>query len=365
MKILVLATDYPDNDRKVTLMYIHTRNKYYVQNGLNVTVLNFSTKNNYTIDGVKVITQDEYKKNNDKYDILISHAPNLRNHYLFIKKYENNFSNIIFFFHGHEVLKVSEIYPPDYEYLKSSSKLSIFIRNTYDIFKLKVWKKYFIRNLSKLYFVFVSNWMYEMFLKYVGISDNDINNRKYIIYNSVGKVFETNYYNSKTDKEYDFITIRNNIDGSKYCIDIVTKIAKSNPKYKFCVVGKGDFFKYNNKPENLEWINKNLSHDEIITYLNKARCALMPTRTDAQGVMACEMATFGIPLITSNISVCKEVFGIFNNVGYINNEDDNIDIGLLYENIINNMNNKKITKYFSDNTIGKEVSLIKDIIRMV
>ena len=34
----------------------------------------------------------------------------------------------------------------------------------------------------------------------------------------------------------------------------------------------------------------------------------MPTRADAQGVMACEMATFGIPLITSNIDVCKEVF---------------------------------------------------------
>ena len=46
---------------------------------------------------------------------------------------------------------------------------------------------------------------------------------------------------------------------------------------------------------------------KMIAILNSAKCALMPTRTDAQGVMMCEMVAFGMPLITSDIPVCHEV----------------------------------------------------------
>ena len=58
-------------------------------------------------------------------------------------------------------------------------------------------------------------------------------------------------------------------------------------------------------------------------------------RADAQGVMACEMATFGIPLITSNIDVCKEVFEGFENVAFIDNNDENTDIKSIFKKIQN------------------------------
>ena len=47
----------------------------------------------------------------------------------------------------------------------------------------------------------------------------------------------------------------------------------------------------------------------------------MPTRTDAQGLMMCEMAAFGIPLITSNIPVCHvpAILKYTRNVYYIGN----------------------------------------------
>jgi len=361
MRILVLATDYPNLNGNVNLMYIHTRNRYYVNRGIDVTVINFKAKQNYIIDNVKVITLENYIKNKSEYDILISHAPNIRNHFRFLMRYGKNFKNIVFFFHGHEILKVNEIYPKPYEYMKTSSRLAILMRDLYDIFKIKMWKRFFIKNLSKLQFVFVSHWMLEMFLKFVRIDYEKIRNRTHIIYNSVGQNFETQNYDYQADKKYDFITIRNNLDGSKYCIDLVTKIAYMNPQFKFCVVGKGKFFIHNSKPKNLEWINKTLTHEEVIELLNQSKCALLPTRVDAQGVMACEIATFGIPLITSNISVCKEIFEGFINISFIDNNDENLNISSEFIRLQNIKITQKNEKFFAKNTLEKEIEMFNKL----
>src|SRR5690554_133209 len=103
MAILVLAQDYPTEEKKHTLAYIHTRNKYYNENGLDITVLNFSAKEPYLYDGIRVITEQDYFENS-KYKKVISHAPNIKNHYRFIKKNKNKFEEVIFFYHGHEIL---------------------------------------------------------------------------------------------------------------------------------------------------------------------------------------------------------------------------------------------------------------------
>lgn len=363
MKILVLATDYPKLDGSLDCFYIHSRNKWYFQKGIDVSVLSFGAENDYEIDGIKVYTLETYKNElkDLEYDILLSHAPNLRNHYRFLRKYDEDFDNIIFFFHGHEVLITSEIYPKPYIYDKKKSSISGVASKAYDKFKLLVWREYFKKIAYKSQFVFVSNWMYEMFIKYVKIAPKIIEGRKHIIYNCIGERFENISYEIDVEKEYDFITIRNNLDGSKYGIDIVNRIAENNPQYKFCVVGKGEFYKYNKKPNNLEWINKNLTHEEIIFFLNKSKCALLPTRTDAQGVMACEMATFGIPLITSNIDVCKEVFEGFKNVAFIDNNEENIDVRPILKELESLEKEEKNKKYFVENTVGEEIKLFKRV----
>lgn len=364
LKILVLATNYSRPDGFVSLQYIHTRNKWYVEKGIDVSVISFGAKNDYVLDGIQVYTIETYEKKlkQYKYDLLVSHAPNLRNHYRFLKKYGVRFDNIVFFFHGHEVLRTSKIYPKPYSFTKKDSLVSSITREVYDKFKLRVWKKYFEKIAYKSQFVFVSNWMYEMFIKFVKLDPDIIKDRKYIIYNCIGERFESASYEVGTVKKYDFITIRNNLDGAKYGIDIVTRIAENNPKYKFCVVGKGKFYEYNKKPDNLEWIDKNLTHEEIINFLNQSRCALIPTRADAQGVMACEMATFGIPVITSDIDVCKEVFADFDNVGYIDNDKLEIDIERIFKKLTSINVEEKNTKYFAKNTIDKEIQLFNKIL---
>lgn len=366
MKLLVLAANYPRPDGSISMQYIHTRNKWYLKHGIQVTVISFASKADYILDGVQVYTLKTYEEKfrQESFDILVSHAPNIKDHYRFLKKYGDNFENIVFFFHGHEVLRTSKVYPKPHSYVKKKPLISRLITEVYDCVKLIFWKKYFIKVLNKAQFVYVSNWMYDMFMKYIGIDAKKIEGRKHIIYNSIGEIFEKEYYDVETDKIYDFITIRSDLDGAKYGVDIVTRIASTNPQYRFCVIGKGEFFRYNNKPNNLEWIDKNLSHGEIIDFLNRAKCALIPTRTDAQGVMACEMATFGIPLITSNIDVCKEVFSDFTNVCYIDNDEKEIDIGLLLKRLVN-APIKKNKKYFSSQTIDKEVELFRKVMQRI
>ena len=81
MKVLILATNYPNLNGQIASFYIHTRAMFYAKSKIDVEVLNFSAMNDYIIDGIKVITLNTYKKHkNESYDLVISHAPNLRNH---------------------------------------------------------------------------------------------------------------------------------------------------------------------------------------------------------------------------------------------------------------------------------------------
>lgn len=327
MKCLVLSTDYPNLNGGVTLAYVRTRNVYYKSKGVDVTVLNFAASGNYTIDGISVITYKWFSEHCTElqFDMLISHAPNLKNHYRFLRKYDRNFQKIVFFFHGHEVLKINKVYSAPYRYVRRNNVMRR-LQDIYDEFKFRVWRSYIKKKHGKLYYIFVSNWMRDEFFRWVKPDPAYLEGRSYITYNCVGELFEKGVFDNTSPKRYDFVTIRANLDGSKYSVDIVNELAKRHPEYKFLLVGKGEFFDHYDKAPNIEWRDCRLQHGEITDVLNSARCALMPTRTDAQGVMMCEMAAFGMPLITSDIPVCHEVFGNEPNIGFINNnlEPDNL-----------------------------------------
>lgn len=353
--VLVLVADYPNNSGGVKLMYVHTRNLYYKKNGINVTVLNFSSKSEYRKDGIRVINENIYKQEKTDYDILVLHAANIRNHYKFLREYGDAFSRFIFFYHGHEVMKINKDYCKPYPYLKTNPIKNAF-QNIYDFSKLAIWKKYLLSVIDKSDFVFVSKWMYEVFIRNTKINPELLKGKTSITYNNVGLDFETLFYDDSTEKKYDFVTIRANLDGAKYCVDVVNRLAENSPNLSFLLVGKGEFFSHYRKAENLTWLNKTMSHDEIIKALNSARYALMPTRTDAQGLMMCEMAAFGIPVITSDIPVCHEVFDGFNNVFFISNDDEDLSLND-FENMTPVM--KKDTRFYIENTVVKEVELIR------
>jgi hypothetical protein len=360
MNILVLCTDYPDHSGGIALAYIRTRNIYYKKNGIDVDVLNFKANIDYILDDIHVFNLNYFYKNHKKYDILVCHAPNIRNHYIFIRKNQKKFDKIVFFFHGHEVLNVNKAYAKPYYYLQARWIVNI-LQECYDIFKLTIWHFSLPRLSYKSEFVFVSYWMLNEFKKWTRIREKALENRIHIIYNNIGSVFEEETYNKTNEKLYDFITIRPNLDGSKYAIDIVNIVAEYNPEYKFLVIGKGNFFSHYAKAPNIIWLQEYLTHSTMIDLMNQSKCALMPTRTDAQGVSMCEMATFDIPLITSDIPVCHEVFDGFYNVTFIDNENPaTIDIGSILKSMVD-ISLEKNKKYFSENTISKEIKLFRKI----
>lgn len=360
MKILVLTQAYPTPDDEVSLAYVRTRNVFYKSQGAHIDIINFNTKIEYKKDDINVYPLEWFcKEYASSYDMLICHAPNLRSHYKFLLKYGSLFPKKVFFFHGHEVLKKSKVYPKPYYYVKKNIFRNVF-QDIYDDIKLKLWKKYFKKNSSSCHLIFVSKWMRDEFYKWVKINPSYLKGREHITYNSVDEVFEKNCFILETPKKYDFITIRSVLDGSKYAVDIVNNLALNNPNYRFLLIGKGEFFNYYKKAPNLTWIDDRINHQDILEYLNESSCALMPTRTDAQGVMMCEMAAFGIPVITSDIPVCHEVFDDLETVRFIDNETMGIEsIESIYEHLRGLK--KKHTRYYYTTVTNEEYQILQEI----
>ena len=359
MRMLVAVADYPNNAGNKAMMFVHTRNVYYKQYGLNVTVLNFSAEKDYMIDDIKVITLRTYNKQLQEYKCLIVHSANIRNHYFFLKKHNENFRRIIFFFHGHEIVKINEVYPRKYDYLKDS-KLRIAFQNLYDIYKLHMWRKYYLSLMDKADYIFVSNSLFKEFLYYIRINKEGLDGHVHIINNGIGRPFEECTYDISSDKKYDFITIRSNMDSSVYCIDLLCRLAEALPNRKFLLIGKGQWFTYNRKPKNVHWIDETVTHKEIIGFINQAKAALMLTRRDAQGVMSCEMVTYGIPLITSNIPVCREMFSEFKNAALIDNNINANEFEQVYLKLIGEYEASENKKFYAENTIKKEIEIINN-----
>lgn len=358
--VLVLVANYPDNNGRTAMKYVHVRNLYYIQNGIKVTVLNFNTKNDYEYEGIKVISLKTYYKNRQYYknSLLILHAANIRNHFLFLIRNAKKFKHFFFFYHGHEVLKTKDTYPEPYYYMPQNRQTYKKLNNVYDNVKLFIWRKYLPKIVKKSDFIFVSNWMLNKFIQYTKLPKEKLK-RYYIIPNSIGKVFEENTYDVSAEKKYDFVTIRSSLDNSKYCLDIINSLAKHNKNNNFLIIGKGKFFSYYEKAKNITWIDQTLSHEEIIKILNSARCALMPTRLDAQGVMMCEMASFGIPVITSDIDICGEIKPNYSNMYLINNSSCQIDLSKYLKIALEESGISTKKRFTMDETIKKEVQLIK------
>lgn len=364
MKVLVTDANYASTENVTSVFFVRGRNIFYQEAGIEVTVLNFAATEDAVLDNIPVLTLQSFEEqaSDQKFDLLICHAPNIRNHYRFLKKHANKFPRIVIFFHGHEVLHCSKVYPKPFSYVKEASWFNKAFRELYDIIKLKLWKSYFTQLAHKSHFIFVSNWMYEQFLKWTKVDANILKNKMSITYNSVGAQFEKKQYEKRDEYTYDFITIRGNLDGAKYCVDKVVNLAERYPEYRFCVIGKGQFFNFHSKPSNVTWIDKHLNHNEIVDYLNLSACALMPTLTDAQGLMASEMATYGIPLITSDIPVCREVFDGFRNVAFISNDNYNYSLRTLFEDLVAGTPYNPNKKYYAENTCQKEIEVFKALI---
>ena len=84
----------------------------------------------------------------------------------------------------------------------------------------------------------------------------------------------------------------------------------------------------------------------------------MPTRRDTQGVMSCELVTYGIPLITSDLPVCREIFGKIPTVAFMSNDIRYENLSQLYLNLLKK-SRTRIDMFGYSNTVKREENIIK------
>lgn len=317
MRLLILTQDYPSQSNPYALAYIHTRVREYKKKGFSVNVLSFNCKNNYEFEEISV----SGKLTKSNFDILISHAPNLRSHAIFILLNFRKFKKIMFWFHGHEIMNVAKDYPAPYKWKKTNKRKLHRLYTPIKFLTLKYGLK-FIAEKKQTHFIFVSNWMKNIFEKNIFRISNY--NWK-IIHNPIHPVFQEKSYQPNYNSKG--VCIRP-WDNSKYAVDLVLNFARVNKHLSIDVFGGGDFPKHYKIPDNLNFKEQFFLQKDIPKLLDQYNFAIMPTRLDAQGVMACEIASYGIPLITNSIDIMNEMIGSFINVYFISEPEFNRVISL-------------------------------------
>jgi glycosyltransferase involved in cell wall biosynthesis len=336
MHLLVLSQSYPKNATKYAPFFIHIRLLAYVAAGVDVDVVSFNTSHQYSYQGIRVYPAGEFANllRQKQPKAIIAHAPNLRNHLRLLLLHWRSLPKLYFVFHGHEILMKSRYYPKPYFFQRSAFyNVTKAINNMYDLIKCKVLKCFMLKNLGKnLKVIFVSEYLKTLFCENVMQSKALIEKNSIVIHNAINDCFLTNEYSRAKVLLGDFITIRN-YDQPVYALDLILKIALANPHMVFHIYGEGKFFDFVAKPKNVEVFHGYLKPAKIVKLLNQYKAALMPSYHDTQGVMACEMAAFGMPVIASNIPAAREMFASEDNVYLLDNDAEDLDLAKIINNL--------------------------------
>ena len=323
MKILTVSQAYPNEKALYSMAFVHSRDLLYKKAGHEVEVLSFAARENYNWSGIQVWTEASVTKDRLKrYDAVVFHAPNLRNHLRFLRKNKDLIARPFFIIHMTEWISRAVYHPKPYSFFGFfDRKVKPLFAWLYDSLKLSVWRSFLKRQrVQNLKLIFVSDWILEHAQKSIGYNVEKGSYPYYVVHNPIHPAFIENEYSEKASKDADFVTIRP-FDESKYGVDIVCELARRYPDKTFHLYGRGSYFKYNQIPPNMKVFEKMIPQTEIPQLLNRYRSALLPTRLDSQGVLMCEIAAMGMPLIVSDLPICREMVGNFSNVAYLNNDN--------------------------------------------
>jgi glycosyltransferase involved in cell wall biosynthesis len=357
-KLLVICQNYPSPENPFSQPFIHYRLKEYLSH-FSVSVLSFGSRKDYKYEEVCVFTEKSIREmlNTNCYDLVISHAPNIRNHQRFLTMNIFKFKKILFIFHGYEVIDIHKrIYnqKTHYDFPTKYSLLSKF----YHRIKLPLTCLFFkfINSLINCCFVFVSESLHVEAKEDLGchLFYKDINT--FIINNPISFDFQNTCYNPTPI--FDYVCVRPFSD-PKYGVDIFIKLAENHPHRSFHLYGSGQLPTLKQVPTNLKIIEHFLKAEELIALLNNYHVAILPTRWDSQGVLACEIAATGMPLFTSDLSVCKEILGNFENVKFYKNE---IFHSINLDNEHPGHFKEKQSLFSHANTTHKEIRLVNSLL---
>lgn len=355
-KLLILCQNYPSQENPFSQPFVHYRLREYLP-FFDVTVLSFASRDDYEYEGVKVFSEKSAKEifNNTSYDLVISHAPNVRNHQRFLLTNIFKIKKLLFIFHGYEVINIHKRVYNQKTHFDFPSQYS-FLSKFYHSIKLPITCLFlkFVNRLTKCCFIFVSNSLLNEASEDLSCNILKKGFNTFIINNPIDNKFFKAKYASKA--RFDHVCIRPFHD-PKYGIDIFIKLAENHPDKTFHLFGAGQLPKFA-IPKNLTIFHKFLKSDEIIETLKNYKSAVLPTRWDSQGVLACEIAATGMPLYTSDLSVCREMLSNYENVTFCPNDQFHL---IKLENEVPYYPIKEKHLFSHSNTTHKEISLVKNL----
>ncbi len=318
MNILILSESYPSAAQPYAMGFVHARAKHHLAAGHGVEVLSFEKADDRVHEGVQVRNEATIG-DLSRFDVIHSHAPNIRNHLRWLRAHRG--TPVVWFIHGHELLDTRRYYPQPYAFQRSArERIAGLLRAAYDPVKLMAFRR-FCRGAAQrgphFGFVFVSEWMQREALSCnPWLRREAAAMRGAVIPNPVHPAFRERSYRPAAEMLGDVVCIRP-FDAPKYAIDQVVAWAGQAAQLRFHVYGTGRYFEHHPPPPNLTVIQRFIDQREIPELLDRYRVAAMPTRLDSQGVMACEMATYGIPLLTSDLDVPRQMLEGFANVRFV------------------------------------------------
>lgn len=136
-----------------------------------------------------------------------------------------------------------------------------------------------------------------------------------------------------------------------------TELARNYLNYYTCNLKRVALY-HVQTPDNMVAWKTELTHNAMEQQMYSARFDLMPILQDTQGFISCEIATYGIPLIASNIRYTIKYLSDAIMWFFISNDNTDLEgaIGLLSSRFWH----ETWDRYFTKNTTMREIKYGRD-----
>ena len=310
-KILCLTNHYPSYDNIYRNGFVHARIKLYEQNGVKVSVFQFSKATQVQFsefEGINVVSgNSDYLRfvlTNNKYSTILVHF--LDSEMWEVLKELPETTRIIVWCHGAEVLKYTRRL---FNFEGMEIPANVIAQSEA---RGKFWSS-LLKNLPKnIHFVFVSQWMKDVIEKDYGVSFlNDIFS---IIHNPIDtRLFE--YHEKGVDHRYKILSIRpfaSRVYANDLTVKCILELSKRKDfaNFDFTLIGDGILFEKTIEPlrefSNVRIVKGFLRRGDIAKYHKENGIFLVPSRQDTQGVSRDEAMSSGLVPITNNVAAIPE-----------------------------------------------------------
>lgn len=373
-EVLVITPSYPSSVNLYACGFVHSRVQEYEKAGLKVTVAvigNYWYQTQYNIDNINVF-QGSYQDlktilSLKKYKTILVH---------FIDEYLMQIfdgyiitEQLVFFCHGADVL-----YRMMPNVVRPYFTREHILNNDNDI-KLRLFQNYAVKN--NVTWIFVSEYLKNEAEKQLECQFKNF----YIINNIINEKFFP--YNIKTaEARKKVLMIRRFDDIRYYSIDLSVRaiLYLSHKTFfkelTFDIYGDGNKFEILTKPlnqfKNVHIHRHFIPNNKISQIHEKHGILLCPSRFDTQGVTLDEAASSGLVPVGSSLPAIKEFINTDYNI--LADPEDYKSLGDIIERLYLNPDEfLKLSKSVSqdihqkcnfDNTVAKEIELIKTLLRI-